>query len=158
GPPLRVDAMPIDELMTRASVFIVGEYRDDQGRWKRGPIGTGFIVGVSSERWSDRTYAYVITCDHTLVEQRDRKVRVDVSLRRLVNAELFAFPTQNYGGRSYAADGLDLAVLPVSEILALPHDVFKAPTLDIKGITLDDGGSITKANKRRLFLGGDVYY
>jgi hypothetical protein len=99
--------MPLGPYMLSSAVVLIGDVLDKPSRhWRRGPVGTGFLVRVPSETLQDTFYGYLLTAWHVVEPQSN--IELDLPM---VTGEHY-YPRADAPSFDHPVERLDLAIAP----------------------------------------------
>ena len=115
--------MPLDESLRKNVGFVWGDIRGEtDGKVRRGPVGTFFLVTVPSERFSDRRYGYAVTAAHVVVPENSPELRIlsaDAEMVSYTNPQwMTPFPDRDIAVAEYPGDELphNMVAVPLDSL------------------------------------------
>jgi hypothetical protein len=160
--------------MMRAAVQIIGDREDDRTilGTRRGPVGSGFLIGVPSAELPGVRYGYVVTAHHVLDDQLNVEVRAPDPH---TNGEFHApvpvsdwrqpIPKLDLAIASFPASGITVSglaiednVLPPNLLPPLGGTIFYVGLFDPLNRSMARSGTIGALEQEGLEFDGDYEY
>src|SRR4051812_25567569 len=169
------ERMTLSMSMMRAAAQIIGDREDNRTKlgYRRGAIGTGFLVGVPSAEIPGVRYCYVVTAHHVLDDQvNDVEVRAP---NPYTNGEFYEpikvtgwhqpMPKLDLSVALLPAPGMRIIGLEIEDIFLPPNlepqlggTVFYVGLFDALGRSMARSGTIGALNQEGLEHDGDYDY